>query len=341
MLQKETAAEYRRRRAVELIKEGESVSLIARILGVSLQAIYHWDKKLRSGSSLKTAPRSGRPRKLQKDQLKTLGELLLQGATAHGWPNDLWTAKRVGIVIRKQFSIKCSIGTVRRILKYGLGWTVQRPIQQEKERNESEIQQWIEHTFPQIVRDAHATAAHIVFVDEAGFMSAPTRRQTYAPRGKTPIIKVTDAHGRISVAGAITVSPVRRNLGFIYDLLPDNVNYHGDTIVKFMKEICRHIKGAIIILWDGFSIHRCPPVYKFLEQHPRVRIEPFPAYAHELNPVDKTWLYIKYDRLPNYAPTTLSELRRRLVQELKALRKKPKTLAWCIEQAGLKTKPLC
>lgn len=341
MLQKETAAEYRRRRAVELIAQGEPVSLIARILGVSREAIYRWNSKLQSGHSLKTAPRSGRPRKLKKDHLNTLNELLLQGATAHGWPNDLWTAKRVGKIIRKHFSIKCSIGTIRRLLKHDLGWTVQRPIQQEKERNDVEVKQWMEHTFPQIVRDAFSTPAYIVFVDEAGFMSAPTRRQTYAPRGKTPIIKVTDVHGRISVAGAITVSPVRRNLGFIYNLLPNNVNYHGDTVAKFMKEICRHIKGAIILLWDGFSIHRCPPVYKFLEQNPRVRIESFPAYAHELNPVDKAWLYIKYDRLPNYAPTNLNELRRRLMRELEALRRKPKVLAWCIEQAGLDTKPVC
>src|SRR5204863_6964799 len=126
-------------------------------------------------------------------------------------------------------------------------------------------------------------------------------------------------------------SPIKRHLSFVYHLLPNKLNYHGDTVVQFMKEICRHIRGPIIVLWDGFSIHWSQPVSEYREQHPRIGIEPFPAYAHELNPVYKAWLYIKYDRLPNYAPTKLSELRRRLIRELSALRKKPKVLAWCIE----------
>jgi len=140
------------------------------------------------------------------------------------------------------------------------------------------------------------------------------------------------------VAGAITISPNRRRLGFIYQALPDNANYDGNSIVHFMKEICHHMKGHMILLWDGFSIHSSQPVSQYLEQHPGIRVEPLPAYAHELNPVDKAWLYIKYDCLPNYAPKTLGELRCRLIQELDTLKGKSKVLAWCIEQTGLKTK---
>lgn len=338
MQRKETVSEFRRRRAVELIEQGESISIIARILGVSRQAIYHWYRKYKSGDSLKTAPRSGRPRMLSNDHLDTLNDLLLQGAMAHGWENDLWTAKRVAEVIQEHFGIECSIGTIRSLLKRRLGWTVQRPIQQEKERNEAEIQFWKECTFPQIVRDALATRSHLVFVDEAGFMAAPTRRQTFAPRGKTPVIKVTNSHGRISVAGAITISPRRRKLGFLYYALPDNNNFHGNTIVQFVKEINRHVRSSLIVLWDGFSIHSSQSVSNYLNWHPRIRVEMLPAYAHELNPVDKIWLYIKYDCLPNYTPKTLGQLRDRLIQELDALRTKPKVLAWCIEQTGLKTK---
>jgi len=192
MRQKETASEFRRRRAVELIEEGESIAIIARFLGVSRQVVYHWSKKYQSGISLKTSPRSGRPIKVEDDRLDILRELLLRGATEHGWQNDLWTAKRVAEVIQIHLGVEYSIQSVRRLLKYRLGWTVQRPIQQEQERNEAEIQQWKEYTFPQIVEYAFKTGAHLVFVDAAGFMEAPTRRQTFAPRGKTPVIKVTN-----------------------------------------------------------------------------------------------------------------------------------------------------
>lgn len=339
MHQKETAAEFRRRRAVELRQQGERGSTIARMLGVSRQSVYRWCKIHQSGGSLKTAPHSGRPPRLSDDQLSTLSELLMQGATAHGWQNDLWTAKRANDVIRKHFNIEFSTENVRRILKDRLGWTVQRPVQQEKKRDEAKIQNWKELVFPQIVRDARARGAYLVFIDEAGFMASPTRRQTFAPRGKTPVVKVIDPHGRISAAGAITVSPADRCLNFIYHLLPDNVNYHGDTIASFLKKIRRRIHGPMTLLWDGFSIHSSEPVNQFLEQHPEISVEPLPEYAHELNPVDKAWLYVKYDRLANYPPATLDELRDCLREELEALRKKPKILAWCIEQAGLKTRP--
>jgi hypothetical protein len=50
-----------------------------------------------------------------------------------------------------------------------------------------------------ILHRAGKRHAYIVFVDESGFMLAPLRRRTWAPRGCTPIIKISEPHGRISV----------------------------------------------------------------------------------------------------------------------------------------------
>jgi transposase len=91
------------------------------------------------------------------------------------------------------------------------------------------------------------------------------------------------------------------------------------------------------ILWDGFSIHASEPVNRFLEQHPEILVEPFPPYAHELNPVDKCWFYLKYDRLSNYALATLDDLRGSLMRELNLLKQNSKVLTRCIKQAGLRT----
>ncbi len=66
---------------------------------------------------------------------------------------------------------------------------------------------------------ARRRGAHIVFIDEAGFMLAPLVCRTWAPRGCTPTIKVADDHARISVIGAISVSPTRRCFRFHYRLL--------------------------------------------------------------------------------------------------------------------------
>ena len=40
---------------------------------------------------------------------------------------------------------------------------------------------------------------------------------------------------------------------------------------------------------------------------PGVVAEPFPPYASKLNPADGIWGYVKYGRLPNYAPPDLED----------------------------------
>lgn len=325
--------------AIRLLYFGYKPEQVAEMQAVSKPTIYGWFHRWQSGgvAALVNQPKSGRPPKLSDTHINSVVELLIQGAKAHGWQNDLWTAARVAEVIRKHLNINISSEQMRKILKNRLGWTVQRPVQMENKRDDTKIQHWKEHAFPQIVKDARAKGAYIIFIDEAGFMASPTRRQTYSPRGKTPVVKVTDPHGRISTVGAITVSPNNRNLNFICQLLPNNVNFRGITIVHFLKKICRRIHSPMTIIWDGISIHSSEPVKKFLEQHIEISVEPIPEYAHELNPVDKAWLYLKYDCLANYAPVTLDELRDRLTNELNTLPKKSKVLGWCIEKTGLKT----
>lgn len=335
MYKKETAREFQRRRAVELMEAGESPNLIARILGVSTGFIYRWHKIHQDGGSLKFPPSSGRPRRLSDDQLETLRGLLLRGSTAFGWHNDLWTSKRVAEVIRRHFNIKFSRSHAWVILTQYLGWSVQRPIQQLRERNDIEIELWKVKEFPQILKDANQRGAYLAFIDESGFLLAPNIRRTFAPRGQTPIIKVADPHGRISAIGALTISPERNRPYFYYNLLPNNANYHSDSVIQFVDKIQRRISKPITILWDSIPIHRSNLINQYFEQHAQLVVEQFPSYAPELNPVDKVWLYLKYDRLPNYVPITVDELRVRLTDEFDTLKNERHVLASCVRRSGL------
>lgn len=328
-----------RERVIAAVKANiGSQAKIARIFGVSVPTIERWLRRWRETGNVSALPHSGGPKpRLSPNQLESLRTLLLEGAVTHGWENDHWSAKRVAEIIRRHFGIECSSSHAWAVLRQDLGWTSQRPIQRSKERDETEIQRWVTEEFPRILRDARRKEAYLVFIDESGFLLAPIISRTFAPRGKTPIIKVADPHGRISVAGAVTVSPIQKHLGFLYYLLPDNENFHGDSVARFLDEIYRRISRPIIALWDGISIHSSKPVNSYREQRKRIAFEEFPAYAPELNPVDKVWFYTKYDRLANYAPATLNELRDRLIQEFVTLQSKPNVLAWCIKETGLKS----
>jgi transposase len=278
---------------------------------------------------------SGRPRRLSIEQLETLRELLSQGATAHGWCNDLWTSKRVVEVIRRRFNIACSIGGGYHILTRYLGWSPQRPVAQLRERDNVQIETWRTEKFVHILAEAAERNASVVFVDESGFQLAPTLRRTFAPRGSRPVVKVSDPHGRISAIGAITIDPPRRNLGVLYQFLPDNANFNGYLVVQFAKQVCSHIAGPVTIVWDSIPIHSKRLMEEYLEKNKGLKIEQFPPYAPELNPIDKLWAYLKYARLANYTPSNLTDLRARLVCEINELVTRQDVLAGCIRAAGL------
>lgn len=100
----------------------------------------------------------------------------------------------------------------------------------------------------------------------------------------------------------MTISAERRHFGFHCQLLNDNANFHGDSVVPFIDTVRRAIRKPITLLWDGIRIHRAEPVASYLAKHRTIVVEPFPPGAPELNPVDMVWGYVKYDRLPNFAP---------------------------------------
>jgi transposase len=143
--------ERRRIRAVDLAKSGESLTTIARILGVDRKSLYRWRKMASSKpDGLKSIPHPGAPRQLNDTQLHELEYLLGQGSKAHGWPNELWTSKRIAELIRKQFGVDYHEGHVRKIVTKLLHWSSQKPERRARERDEDEIERWKRKDFPRI-----------------------------------------------------------------------------------------------------------------------------------------------------------------------------------------------
>lgn len=312
------ALEYRRRLAVQRVSEGYSQAEVAGFLGVSVGAVCRWvGAYRRHGEGGLTATHSpGAPPKLTPQEHKELEQLLLNGATAYGWPNDLWTGGRAREIIKKHFGVDYHPAHVCRLLKKKLDWTCQRPQLQNADRDDAAIAAWVREEFPLIMAQAAERAAYTVFVDETGFMLEPIVRRTFAPRGRTPVHRVSDPHGRLSVIGAIAISPRRNSVTFMYDMLADNANYRGKTVAAFMRAVHTRLAGPMTVIWDQIPIHCCRPIDDFTAAAPGVILEPFPPYAPELNPTDRVWGYVKYHRLPNFTPPDLSVLRSSVVQEL-------------------------
>ena len=116
--------ELRRRRAIELLKSGLTMKEASHRVGTSIASVCRWNQAVTKGGPLALAakPVPGRPRKLQKGQCRQLLTLLLEGAMAYGYPNELWTLKRIARVILREFGVRYHPNHVWRVLRQ-LRWS--------------------------------------------------------------------------------------------------------------------------------------------------------------------------------------------------------------------------
>jgi transposase len=143
--------ERRRRRAVRLLQAGNSLSAVARMIGAAVSAVWQWRETWRrkgeQGLSAKPAP--GRPPKLTPRQRQRLPKILAVGAQRYGYPNDLWTTRRIAAVIKRELRIDYHPAHVSRILAE-LGWSYQKPERRAVERNEGAIAHWKRYRWVEI-----------------------------------------------------------------------------------------------------------------------------------------------------------------------------------------------
>jgi len=144
------AMEQRRLRAADLFEQGMIPAEVARQVGVSHQIVSDWRAAWRreGRDGLRAAGRAGRLPKLSRDQLAQVEIELARGAEAHGYPNDLWTLKRVTEVIERLTGVTYHPARVWYILRHHLKWSWQRPARRATERNDEAIQRWVKRRWP-------------------------------------------------------------------------------------------------------------------------------------------------------------------------------------------------
>jgi transposase len=161
----------------------------------------------------------------------------------------------------------------------------------------------------------------IVWVDESGFYLLPGLVRTYAPRGRTPVVRVPLTNDHLSAISAVT--PDGRLL-----LLVQDRAIRSPDVVRFLQHLLRHLPGKLLVLWDGAPIHRGQPVKDFLAAGgaKRVRLEQLPGYAPELNGDEGVWNQLKRVELRNVCCRDLPHLRRHLRSATARLRHKRRVL---------------
>lgn len=133
-----------------MLKRKISQSDVARELGVSRQTVHLWAKQLAEANGavgkLK-AKTLGRPKRLDAEQRHALSRMLVSGALQAGFPTELWTIKRVRLLVAREFGVEYSTSGGWELLR-SLGFSPQKPEKRATQRDEQAIVQWKRKTWP-------------------------------------------------------------------------------------------------------------------------------------------------------------------------------------------------
>lgn len=168
----------------------------------------------------------------------------------------------------------------------------------------------------------------IVFVDESGLSTRPTRVRTWAPVGQTPWLQETFNWKSLSIIGGLAL------LRFFFQIHTGSIK--GPQVIEFLKALQRHIPGKLLILWDGATIHRCKLVGNYVAStQGRIQVQRLPAYAPELNPVEYMWAHLKTHEIANLVATRACDLSMEATAALRRMRRRPTIITACYTQAEL------
>jgi transposase len=122
-----------------LFAAGVHQAEVARQLEVSAQAVSVWHARWKEGGTegLHSRGPSGPAPRLSDAQLAQVERALLDGATAHGFVGELWTLDRAATVIERLTGVHHHPAWVWALLRYRLGWSVQRPRRRAAERDQA------------------------------------------------------------------------------------------------------------------------------------------------------------------------------------------------------------
>lgn len=146
--------ERRRQRAMQLLDSGVGLSETAKRIDATVTSVFRWRQARKAGGdkALVSKPVPGRPKKLSASERERLLKILLKGAVAWGFPNEMWTLNRIGRVILKEFGVDYHPGHIWKVLKKA-GWSCQTPERRAIQHDEAKIAHWKRYKWPAIKKN--------------------------------------------------------------------------------------------------------------------------------------------------------------------------------------------
>jgi len=282
-LNQETQYELRKQ-VVRLKEKGElDNQAISEIVGLcSTYVSTIWQKYQRGGlEAIKPGLRGrrhGEQRELTAEQETSIQKLMIDKT-----PDQLklsfalWTRDAVRLAIKQAYGVELPLRTITDYLKRW-GFTPQRPTKRAYEQNPVAVQQWHETVYPQIQIRAKQEKAEIHWGDETGIQNDAYHAKGFAPKGKTPVVRINATKSRINMISSIT------NQGKVRFMMYKET-MTAQVLVKFMSRLVKDAGRKVFLILDNLRVHHSKIVKAWLlENKDQIEVFYLPSYSPEINP---------------------------------------------------------
>jgi hypothetical protein len=182
------------------------------------------------------------------------------------------------------------------------------------------VRRWLRRDYPEIAARAKRARGVVVWGDETGLRSDDVRGRSYAPRGRTPVVRVCHRRASLSLLSAVT------NRGKLRWMIVEGA-VNAPTFIRFLERLIREARCKVFLILDRLKVHRARLVQGWLAEHStEIEVHYLPAYSPELNPDEGVHADLK-QVVPRKAPArSKPQLKRAAISHMRSLANRPQRI---------------
>lgn len=279
-----------------------SVKEVAATYGITQHTVRKWRRRVHNPDYLNVKSPKGRQWVLPVEARHFLVGLIEQPATLYGFDDPYWTARKIVIMIDRQYGIQLSRTTAWNYMRRS-NLTPQKPGTLYREQDPEKYRHWVEVEFPAIQAQALKSNGLIFWQDECSVSLQPNTQRTWGTRGKTPVLRITGKHGGITCISAVSSEGHLHHWTW-------RTKFQTDTLYNYLVDLKTHFPDReVIVIMDNSPIHKASWFQTNIMGVPGLHVRYLPPYSPEQNPDEKVWRHLKRNKLRHHRARSVAELK--------------------------------
>lgn len=286
MTRQEIGRVSQRAQMVLLDEQGRIPTEIARIFDTCVPTVRFWLRRFSAEGTagLYDEPRSGRPPKVTRGVIESVGGMIRQDPAQQGYLATFWTVAMLILAVFKKLGLTLSPYTMRLMLrKMGLRWGRPRLAMPDKVDPQKAYKQWL---IAKTVIEAGPDAV-ILYADESRMQLLPLIRSMWHWVGQQLRVPTPGTNDWRGLFGALDI-----HTGQWTYIVRSHIR--KEDFIAFLEHLLVvYPTQSVVLVVDNYSSHTAGLVKAWLAEHERLRLLYLPKHCSHLNPVEPIWLQLK------------------------------------------------